>query len=127
MSAGLLGVRASAAIARGTVVNAPTPRSITRDGNARVGSDGRVVTTRRVERGEEVTLQRVSAESDSGSDSDSDADAARYKHARRDMRRGIRYASTAPKADWYRSMLGEMYVVRALKALKKKPRAPGRQ
>ena len=119
MSAGILGVRASRAIARGAVVEAPVTR-VSRDGNARVVRDARgtrVVTTRAVDRGEEITVideQYVS-------------DDEKYVSARRDVRRGITLANAAERVQtdaddkWYKSMLGERYIHRALRSLQKKP------
>jgi hypothetical protein len=120
MSAGILGVRASRAIDRGVVVEAPVTR-VSRDGNARVVRDARgarVVTTRAVDRGEEITVideQYVS-------------DDEKYVSARRDVRRGIKLANAAERVQtdaddkWYKSMLGERYIQRALSSLQKKPR-----
>jgi hypothetical protein len=123
MGAGIIGVRASREINAGTLVPAPVQRH-TRDGNARVRRDGRVVTTRRVDSGEEITLCRE------GCDSDGEPDAEILTRARTDLRRGIKHARAAEepgadsKLELYRSMLGERYIVRAMKAMRKKPAAP---
>jgi len=124
MSAGILGVRASRSIGAGVVVDAPVSTRTRPDGNARVVGS-RVVTTRRVERGEEITVCGDAYSSDEET----------YARARRDMRRGIKHAqaaaatATAPRAaqadgDWYRSILSERYIHRALHALRKKPSRP---
>ena len=128
--AGILGVHASRPIERGIVVNAPVAR-VSRTGNARVVRDAngkrRVVTTRDVDRGEEIT---VIGEHDASS-----ADDETYARARRDLRRGIEHTRRAEqdlnraepntknknKSQFYQSMLGERHIHRALRLLQKKP------
>ena len=139
--AGILGVHASRPIERGIVVDAPVAR-VSRTGNARVVRDAngkrRVVTTRAVDRGEEIT---VIGEHDASSTDDET-----YARARRDLRRGIEHARRAEqdraetnatnatnntanaksnnnnnKSQFYRSMLGERHIHRALRLLQKKP------
>ena len=127
--AGILGVHASRPIERGIVVNAPVAR-VSRTGNARVVRDAngkrRVVTTRAVDRGEEIT---VIGETDEASDDET------YARARRDLRRGIEHTRRAEqdlnraetnaknknKSQFYQSMLGERHIHRALRLLQKKP------
>lgn len=144
--AGILGVHAARPIERGVVVKAPVAR-VSRTGNARIVRDAtgrrRVVTTRAVDRGEEIT---VIGERDDYDDDDEET----YERARRDVRRGIEYTRRAeavsggpngpngpngPKGrsgrarqddnssnkQFYQSMLGERYIHRALRLLQKKP------
>jgi hypothetical protein len=89
--AGILGVHASRPIERGIVVDAPVAR-VSRTGNARIVRDARgkkrVITTRAVDRGEEITVI-----GSSGHDEESDDET--YERARRDMRRGIEYTRRA--------------------------------
>lgn len=114
MSAGILGIRATRNIDAGTVVDAPGPPTRATCGNARVVSDRtgkrHVVTTRAVQRGEEITVCGEPCASDDET----------YTRARSDLRRGLRHAAGAG-ADWYKSALGERYIHRALHALRKKP------
>jgi hypothetical protein len=143
--AGILGVHASRPIERGIVVDAPVAR-VSRTGNARIVRDARgkkrVITTRAVDRGEEITVI-----GSSGNDDESDDET--YERARRDVRRGIEYTRRAEsernhgsnrtgrtdrtektdrtendkndKGKYYQSMLGERYIHRALRLLQKKP------
>lgn len=140
--AGILGVHASRPIERGIVVDAPVAR-VSRTGNARIVRDARgkkrVITTRAVDRGEEITVI-----GSSGHDEESDDET--YERARRDVRRGIEYTRRAEserthgperthgtnrkendkndkndKGKFYQSMLGERYIHRALRLLQKKP------
>jgi hypothetical protein len=143
--AGILGVHASRPIERGSVVDAPVAR-VSRTGNARIVRDARgkkrVITTRAVDRGEEITVI-----GSSGNDDESDDE--KYERARRDVRRGIEYTRRAEserterternhgsnrtgrtendkndkndKGKYYQSMLGERYIHRALRLLQKKP------
>ena len=89
--AGILGVHASRPIERGIVVDAPVAR-VSRTGNARIVRDARgkkrVITTRAVDRGEEITVI-----GSSGHDEESDDET--YERARRDVRRGIEYTRRA--------------------------------
>jgi hypothetical protein len=89
--AGILGVHASRPIERGIVVDAPVAR-VSRTGNARIVRDARgkkrVITTRAVDRGEEITVI-----GSSGNDDESDDE--KYERARRDVRRGIEYTRRA--------------------------------
>lgn len=89
--AGILGVHASRPIERGIVVDAPVAR-FSRTGNARIVRDARgkkrVITTRAVDRGEEITVI-----GSSGNDEESDDET--YERARRDVRRGIEYTRRA--------------------------------
>jgi hypothetical protein len=119
MRAGILGVHASRPMERGSVVDAPVPR-VSRNGNARVVRDARgqsrVLTTRSVDRGEEITV--------TGDEYSSDEET--YTRARRDVRRGIEKSREAERSSddqtrWYKSMLGERYIHRALRLLQKKP------
>ena len=119
MRAGILGVHASRPMERGSVVDAPVPR-VSRNGNARVVRDSRgkprVLTTRAVDRGEEITVI--------GDEHSSDEET--YTRARRDVRRGIEKSREAERSSddqtmWYKSMLGERYIHRALRLLQKKP------
>ena len=143
--AGILGVHASRPIERGIVVDAPVAR-VSRTGNARIVRDARgkkrVITTRAVDRGEEITVI-----GSSGHEEESDDET--YERARRDVRRGIEYTRRAEsdrsdrthgtnrteraeraertendkndKGKFYQSMLGERYIHRALRLLQKKP------
>ena len=90
--AGILGVHASRPIERGIVVDAPVAR-VSRTGNARIVRDARgkkrVITTRAVDRGEEITVIGSSGGHDEESDDET------YERARRDMRRGIEYTRRA--------------------------------
>jgi hypothetical protein len=138
--AGILGVHASRPIERGIVVDAPVAR-VSRTGNARIVRDARgkkrVITTRAVDRGEEITVIGSSGDHDEESDDET------YERARRDVRRGIEYTRRAEsernhgsnrtektdrtendkndKGKYYQSMLGERYIHRALRLLQKKP------
>jgi hypothetical protein len=150
--AGILGVHASRPIERGIVVDAPVAR-FSRTGNARIVRDARgkkrVITTRAVDRGEEITVIGSSGDRDEESDDET------YERARRDVRRGIEYTRRAEsdrserthgtnrtdrsdrthganrteraendkndKGKFYQSMLGERYIHRALRLLQKKP------
>jgi hypothetical protein len=90
--AGILGVHASRPIERGSVVDAPVAR-VSRTGNARIVRDARgkkrVITTRAVDRGEEITVIGSSGDHDEESDDET------YERARRDVRRGIEYTRRA--------------------------------
>jgi hypothetical protein len=90
--AGILGVHASRPIERGIVVDAPVAR-VSRTGNARIVRDARgkkrVITTRAVDRGEEITVIGSSGGHDEESDDET------YERARRDVRRGIEYTRRA--------------------------------
>ena len=90
--AGILGVHASRPIERGIVVDAPVAR-VSRTGNARIVRDARgkkrVITTRAVDRGEEITVIGSSG------DHDEESDDEKYERARRDVRRGIEYTRRA--------------------------------
>ena len=90
--AGILGVHASRPIERGIVVDAPVAR-VSRTGNARIVRDARgkkrVITTRAVDRGEEITVIGSSGDHDEESDDET------YERARRDVRRGIEYTRRA--------------------------------
>ncbi len=98
--AGILGVHASRPIERGIVVDAPVAR-VSRTGNARIVRDARgkkrVITTRAVDRGEEITVIGSSGDHDEESDDET------YERARRDVRRGIEYTRRAESDRLYRS------------------------